>query len=313
MTTLVVLDCLNEDALVALPRLVTAAALLGQPVSVLAFGPAYGNVADRAAALAGVSEVLTADDPALQFAAPEAVTALLMTLKDQFDAFVAGVSSEAKAYLPRLAAKLDVMQLSEVIGIVDRTTFRRPIYAGNAVATVTTSDPILVLSVRPMAFTAAQQADAAAPRRTIAMPPLSGRVGTVLAREALKSDRPSLGTARVVVSGGRALGSEDAFNSVLSPLAEQLDAALGASRAAVDAGYAPNDWQVGQTGKVVAPELYIAVGISGAIQHLAGMKDSGVIVSINTDADAPLLQHVDYYLTGDLFEIVPQLTAALRT
>ncbi|MDU9393305.1 electron transfer flavoprotein subunit alpha/FixB family protein [Pseudomonas sp. zfem002] len=288
---------------------VAAACRIDDNVAVLVAGHQVGAVAEAAARIVGVSKVLVADAAAHAHLLPENLAPLLVGLSQGFSHLLAPATSNGKNYLPRVAALLDVEQISEIIEVVSADTFKRPIYAGNAIATVQSSAPVKVISVRATGFDPAAAEGGSASIEAVdagADQGLSRFVGEQLA----KSDRPELTGAKIVVSGGRGMQSGDNFGLLYS-LADQLGAAVGASRAAVDAGYAPNDMQVGQTGKIVAPQLYIAVGISGAIQHLAGMKDSKVIVAINKDEEAPIFQVADYGLVGDLFEIVPQLQAAL--
>ncbi len=290
-------------------KALTAAVALGGPVHVLVAGQGAKAVADAAATLAGVDKVLLADDALYAHRLAEPLAALLVSLAGGYDAIVAPSTSMSKNVLPRVAALLDVMQLSDITKVVSPDTFERPIYAGNAVQTVQSTDPKKIITVRTASFQATGTGGAAAVESVGAQtdPGVSSFVDESLA----VSDRPELTAARIIVSGGRAIGSKEKFAEVIEPLADVLGAAVGASRAAVDAGYAPNDWQVGQTGKVVAPELYVAIGISGAIQHLAGMKDSKVIVAINKDEEAPIFQVADYGLVGDLFAIVPELKAEI--
>ena len=256
------------------------------------------------------SRILHADDDALAHRLAEPLAALIVSLAGEYEALVAAATTAGKNVMPRVAALLDVMQISDIIAVVAPDTFERPIYAGNAVETVRTADAKRVITVRASAFKAAPAGDAAAPVAAVTLPALAGGSAFVGA-ELTRSERPELTAARIVVSGGRAFQSAENFRKYLEPLADKLKAAIGASRAAVDAGYAPNDFQVGQTGKVVAPDLYIACGISGAIQHLAGMKDSKVIVAINKDPEAPIFAIADYGLVGDLFQILPELEKAL--
>ncbi|CAM5230764.1 electron transfer flavoprotein subunit alpha/FixB family protein [Rhodanobacter lindaniclasticus] len=288
---------------------VTAAAKLGE-VHALVAGAAVGPVAEAVARIEGVTKVLVADDAAYAQLLAENVAALVVGLMDTHEAFLAPATSHGKNIAPRVAALLDVMQISEVLSIKDASTFTRPIYAGNAIATVSSRDAKKVLTVRATAF-----AKAAAQGGTAEVVHVPSRGDSGLSRfvesRLAQSERPELTSAKVVVSGGRAFSSAEQFRALIEPLADKLNAAIGASRAAVDAGYAPNDYQVGQTGKIVAPELYVAVGISGAIQHLAGMKESKVIVAINKDADAPVFELADLGLVGDLFELVPELTSKL--
>jgi electron transfer flavoprotein alpha subunit len=288
---------------------VTAGGKLGDVVALVAGQGAQG-AADAAAKIAGVSKVLLADDAAYGHALAENVAPLVVGLAGGYDALLFNATSNGKNVAPRVAALLDVMQISDVLSVESADTFTRPIYAGNAIATVKSSDAKKVLTVRGTAF-----AKAAATGGSASVENAAGTGDAGLSRfvgaEVSKSERPELTSAKVVVSGGRALGSSEDFHRVIDPLADKLGAAVGASRAAVDAGYAPNDYQVGQTGKIVAPEVYVAIGISGAIQHLAGMKDSKTIVAINKDEDAPIFQVADLGLVGDLFQIVPDLTAKL--
>jgi len=288
---------------------VTAAAQLGE-VHVLVAGCNAGEAAQRAARIAGVAKVLHADAPQLEEQLAENVAAQVLALASGYTHIVFPATAHGKNVAPRVAAKLDVAQVSDITKVVSADTFERPIYAGNAVATVQSTDAVKVLTVRTTGFDAAAEGASAAPVESIAAVADSGRSAFV-GREVTQSDRPELTAAKIIVSGGRGLGSNEKFDAVLTPLADKLGAALGASRAAVDAGYAPNDWQVGQTGKIVAPSLYIACGISGAIQHLAGMKDSKVIVAINKDPEAPIFGVADYGLEADLFEAVPELVKQL--
>ena len=288
---------------------VDAAARLGE-VHLLVLGSGVDAVAQAAAKVAGVVQVKVVDDATLAEPLAEVVTAQVVPLAKDYSHVVAAATAHGKDFMPRVAALLDVAQISEVTGIDSADTFRRPIYAGNAIATVQSSDPIKVLTVRGTSFDEAAAEGGSAAIEKVAAVAVDGQPALV-GREQASSDRPELTAAQVVVAGGRGLGSAEQFQSVLEPLADRLGAALGASRAAVDAGYAPNDWQVGQTGKIVAPQLYIAAGISGAIQHLAGMKDSRIIVAINKDEEAPIFSVADYGLVADLFEAVPALTAKL--
>ena len=289
---------------------VTAAAALGGPVHVLVAGSGAQAIADAAGRIAGVEKVLLADDAAYASQLAENVAPLVAGLMGGYDAFVTAATTTGKNIAPRVAALLDVMQVSEIIGVVGPKTFTRPIYAGNAIATVESSDAKLVLTVRTTAF---QKAPADGGSAAVEAASGAGDAGlsSFVGIEASKSDRPDLTSAGIVVSGGRALKDGATFEQLIMPLADKLGAAVGASRAAVDAGYIGNDHQVGQTGKIVAPELYIAVGISGAIQHLAGMKDSKIIVAINKDEDAPIFQVADIGLVADLFTAVPELTSKL--
>lgn len=290
-------------------KTLTAATQIGGDVTVLVAGSNAKAAADEAAKLAGVSKVLLADDASYANQLAEPLAALIVSLSGAYDVIIAPATASAKNILPRVAALLDVAQISEIIEVVSADTFKRPIYAGNAIQTVQASDAKKVITVRTSTFAPAQ-AGGSASLETVAAaenPALSSFVSDALA----SSDRPELTSAKIIISGGRALGSSDKFKEVILPVADKLGAAVGASRAAVDAGYAPNDWQVGQTGKVVAPQLYIAAGISGAIQHLAGMKDSKVIVAINKDEEAPIFQVADYGLVADLFDALPELEKAL--
>ena len=290
-------------------KALTAASQIGSDVHVLVAGSGAGAAAEAASKLAGVSKVLVADDAALGHNLAEPLAALIVSLAPSYDTIIAAATSVAKNVMPRVAALLDVMQVSEITEVVSADTFKRPIYAGNAIQTVQATDAKKVITVRTASFASAGQGGSAAIETVTAAadPGLSSHVGDALS----SSDRPELTSAKIIISGGRALGSSEKFQEVILPVADKLGAAVGASRAAVDAGYAPNDWQVGQTGKVVAPQLYIACGISGAIQHLAGMKDSKVIVAINKDEEAPIFQVADYGLVGDLFEVLPELQKAL--
>jgi len=288
---------------------VTAAAKLGE-VTLLVAGRDCGAVADAAVQVEGVAKVLKADDPAYEHGLAENVAPLVVQLMEGFDAFLAPATTTGKNIAPRVAALLDVMQISDILSVEGPKTFTRPIYAGNAIATVESSDAKLVVTVRGTAFAKAAATGGSAPVEQVAGPGDAG-LSSFTGAELAKSDRPELTSAKVVVSGGRGLKDGETFFRLLEPLADKLGAALGASRAAVDAGYVPNDYQVGQTGKIVAPELYIAIGISGAIQHLAGMKDSKTIVAINKDEDAPIFAVADLGLVADLFDAVPELTAKL--
>ena len=289
-------------------KTVTAALALGSDVDVLVVGQGAGAAADSAAKITGVRKVLLAESGELGHTLAEAVTATVVGLASGYDAILAPASMDGKNYMPRIAAKLDVAPISDIIEVVSADTFVRPIYAGNALETIQTSDSRKVITVRPTAFTPAAEGGSAPVESVTGA---DGGKASFVGEEMVKSDRPELGAARIVVSGGRALGSAEEFRAIMDPLADRLGAAVGASRAAVDAGYAPNDYQVGQTGKVVAPALYIAIGISGAIQHLAGMKDSKVIVAINKDADAPIFQVADYGIVGDYKTVIPELMSAL--
>jgi len=309
MTTLVIAEHDHGAIKSATLNTVAAARLLGGPVHVLVAGFNARGAADAAAAVEGVEKVLLADAAHLGDFLAENVSAQVLAVAAGYSHLLFAATANGKNVAPRVAAKLDVAQISEIISVESADTFARPIYAGNAIATVRSTDAVKVITVRTTAFDAAAVGGNAVVE-VVAPAAASDKVSFV-SREVSKNERPELTSARTVVSGGRGLGSAENFK-ILDPLAEKLGAALGASRAAVDAGYAPNDWQVGQTGKIVAPQLYIAVGISGAIQHLAGMKDAKVIVAINKDAEAPIFGMADYALANDLFKAVPELTAALR-
>ena len=289
---------------------VAAAQEIGGEIHLLVAGHGCAEAVKAAASVAGVSKVLHADAKQLDDEIAENVATLIVTLAKSYTHVLAPATSNGKNVLPRAAALLDAQQISDIVAVASPDTFVRPIYAGNALATVRTSDPIKVITVRSTGFDAVAATGGSASVEVVAAPADSG-LSSFVGREEAKSERPELTSARVVVSGGRGMGSGENFK-LLEPLADQLNAAMGASRAAVDAGFVPNDWQVGQTGKIVAPELYIAVGISGAIQHLAGMKDSRVIVAINKDEEAPIFQVADYGVVGDLFKIVPELVAELK-
>ncbi|PPE65903.1 electron transfer flavoprotein subunit alpha/FixB family protein [Caldimonas caldifontis] len=289
---------------------VTAALACGGEVHVLVAGHNAGEAAKQAAQIPGVAKVLHADSAALAEQLAENVAAQVLAVAGSYSHILFPATAHGKNTAPRVAAKLDVAQISDITKVVSADTFERPIYAGNAIATVQSADKVKVITVRTTGFDAAATSGGSAAVESIAAVDDAGS-SSFVGREVTKSDRPELTAAKIIVSGGRALGSSDKFNEVLTPLADKLGAALGASRAAVDAGYAPNDWQVGQTGKIVAPQLYIAAGISGAIQHLAGMKDSKVIVAINKDPEAPIFSVADYGLEADLFEAVPELVKSL--
>jgi len=309
MTALLLAEHDNKALKDATRKALTAAAALGGDVHVLVAGKDCRAVADSAAKLAGVAKVLIADAAPYEHMLAEPTAALIVSLAGAYDAIVAPSTTMAKNVMPRVAALLDVMQVSDIIKVIAPDTFERLIYAGNAVQTVRSKDAKKVITVRTTAFQAAAEGGAAPvePTTAAADPGVSSFVGEELS----KSERPELTSARIIISGGRAMQSRENFTKYIEPIADKLGAAMGASRAAVDAGYAPNDWQVGQTGKVVAPELYIAVGISGAIQHLAGMKDSKVIVAINKDEEAPIFQVADYGLVADLYKALPELADEL--
>ena len=310
MAALVIAEHDNATLKGATLNTVTAAAACGGEVHVLVAGENAAAVAQAAAQVQGVAKVLHADAPALGTQLAENVAAQVLTLAGSYSHILFPSTANGRNAAPRVAAKLDVAQLSDVTTVLSADTFERPIYAGNAIATVQSADAVKVITVRTTGFDAAPATGGNAEVETITAVADSGKSAFV-DRELTKSDRPELTAARIIVSGGRALGSAEKFTELLTPLADKLGAALGASRAAVDAGYAPNDWQVGQTGKIVAPTLYIACGISGAIQHLAGMKDSKVIVAINKDPEAPIFSVADYSLEADVFEAVPALVKAL--
>lgn len=310
MSILVLAEHDGMKLLGATLRTVSAAAQIGGPIEILVAGHAMDSIAAEAAAIPGVGKVLKADAGHLANPGAEALVALLQTLVPERTHILAANTATGKSVIPRLAALLDVAAISDIVAVVDDRTFVRPIYAGNAIATLESSDPVKVLTVRTTSFDPVAPSGASAAIESVPVPADPG-LSRILGQEVRKSDRPELTSARVVVSGGRGLANAENYNKLLEPLASALSAALGASRAAVDAGYAPNDYQVGQTGKIVAPDLYVAIGISGAIQHLAGMKESKVIVAINKDPDAPIFEIADYGLVGDLFQIVPELTQQL--
>ncbi|WP_374275533.1 electron transfer flavoprotein subunit alpha/FixB family protein [Brevundimonas sp.] len=308
MAVLVIADHDGQSVRDTTAKTVTAAQKLSGDIDILVVGQGAQAAADSAAKIAGVRKVLLAESAELGKTLAEAVEATVLPLADGYDAILTPANMDGKNFAPRIAAKLDVAPISDIVEVVSADTFVRPIYAGNALETIKSSDAKKVITVRPTAF------DAAADGGSASVENVSGGEAPktdFVSEEMVKSDRPELGAAKIIVSGGRALGSAEEFHAVMDPLADRLGAAVGASRAAVDAGYAPNDYQVGQTGKVVAPELYIAIGISGAIQHLAGMKDSKVIVAINKDADAPIFQVADYGIVGDYKTVVPELMTAL--
>jgi len=309
MKTLVYAEHDNQHLKDATLATVTAAAKLGE-VHLLVAGSGCKAVAEAAAKIAGVGKVHLADLPAYEHQLAENVAPLVVGLMESHDAFLAPATTTGKNIAPRVAALLDVMQVSDIIGIEGDKTFVRPIYAGNAIATVESSDPKLVITVRGTAFDKAAAEGGSATIEDVSGPGDAG-LSSFVGAEVAESERPELTSAKVVVSGGRALKDAETFQKIIIPLADKLHAAVGASRAAVDAGYVPNDYQVGQTGKIVAPEVYIAIGISGAIQHLAGMKDSKTIVAINKDEDAPIFQVADIGLVADLFDAVPELTGKL--
>lgn len=309
MVALVIAEHDNASLKAVTLNTVTAASQCGGEVHVLVAGSGCGAVAEQAAKVAGVSKVLVADAPHFADGLAENVAEQILAVAGAYSHILAPASAFGKNILPRVAAKLDVAQISEITKVDSPDTFERPIYAGNAIATVQSTDSVKVITVRGTGFDAAAAEGGSAAVETVSSVADSGK-STFVGRELAKSDRPELTGAKIVVSGGRGMGSGDNFK-ILEPLADKLGAAMGASRAAVDAGYVPNDWQVGQTGKIVAPTLYIAVGISGAIQHLAGMKDSKTIVAINKDPEAPIFSVADYGIVGDLFEVVPALVKEL--
>jgi electron transfer flavoprotein alpha subunit len=310
MPVLVIADHDHKSLKPSTLHVIVAAQKLAQPITVLVVGHDCAAAAEAAAKITGVTDVLRADDATYAHFLAENMATLIAKLAPSYSHILAASTTNGKNFMPRAAALCGVGQISDVMEIVSADTFVRPIYAGNAIATVQSKDKLKFLTIRATAFDAAPATGGSASIKSIDASGDSG-LSTFVSAELSESKRPELTAARVIVSGGRALGSADAFKTVIEPLADKLNAAIGASRAAVDAGYVPNDYQVGQTGKVVAPELYIAIGISGAIQHLAGMKDSKVIVAINKDADAPIFQVADYGLVGDLFQLVPELTKAL--
>ena len=310
MTALVIAEHDNASIKAATLNAVTAAKACGGDVHVLVAGHNAGAAAAAAGQIAGVAKVIHADGASLAHGLAENVAAQVLALASGYSHILFPATAGGKNVAPRVAAKLDVAQISEISKVVSADTFERPIYAGNAIATVQSGDATKVITVRTTGFDAAATTGGSAAVESAAAVADSGK-SSFVGREIAKNDRPELTAAKIIVSGGRALGSKEKFDEVMTPLADKLGAGLGASRAAVDAGYAPNDWQVGQTGKIVAPQLYIAAGISGAIQHLAGMKDSKVIVAINKDEEAPIFSVADYGLVADLFTAVPELVAAL--
>ena len=310
MTALVIAEHDNASIKGATLNTVTAAAACGGDVHVLVAGHNAGAAAEAASKIAGVAKVLHADSEAFAHGLAENVAAQVLAVAGNYSHILFPATASGKNIAPRVAAKLDVAQISDITKVVSADTFERPIYAGNAIATVQSADAIKVITVRTTGFDAAAASGGSAAVETVSATADSGK-SSFVGQEIAKSDRPELTAAKIIVSGGRALGSAEKFNEVMTPLADKLGAAIGASRAAVDAGYAPNDLQVGQTGKIVAPQLYIAAGISGAIQHLAGMKDSKVIVAINKDPEAPIFSVADYGLEADLFTAVPELVKAL--
>jgi electron transfer flavoprotein alpha subunit len=311
MSVLVVAEHDNKTVRKATLNTVAAAQKLGGDIHILVAGHQAGDAAKAAAAIPKVSKVLLADAPHLGEFLAENVAAVVVQLAKNYSHILAPATSNGKNVMPRAAALLDVQQISDISGVESADTFVRPIYAGNALATVKSNDPIKVITVRTTAFDAVAASGGSGSVETVQAPADSG-LSAFVSREVSKSERPELTAAKIIVSGGRGMASGENFKKVLEPLADKLGAAMGASRAAVDAGFVPNDWQVGQTGKIVAPDLYVAVGISGAIQHLAGMKDSRVIVAINKDEEAPIFQVADFGVVGDLFQLVPSLVEELK-
>jgi electron transfer flavoprotein alpha subunit len=309
MPTLLVAEHDNQRLNDATAKALTAALAVGADVHILVAGKDCRGVAEAAARRKGVAKVLLADVAPLEHMLAEPMAALIVSLASGYETIMAPATANAKNFMPRVAALLDVMQISDIVKVLAPDTFERLIYAGNAVQTVRSTDPIRLVTVRSAAFAAVLEGGAA-PIETVPPPPDPG-ISTFVGEELSRTDRPELTSARIIISGGRGLASRENFAKYVEPVADRLGAAVGASRAAVDAGYAPNDWQVGQTGKVVAPDLYIAVGISGAIQHLAGMKDSKIIVAINKDEEAPIFQVADYGLVADLFKALPELADEL--
>ena len=311
MAILVVAEHDNKTVKKATLNTVAAAKKLGSDIHVLIAGHQAGEAAKAAAVISGVTKVLHADAPHLAEFLAENVAALVVSLAKSYTHILAPATSNGKNVMPRAAGLLDVQQISDIVAVESADTFVRPIYAGSALATVKSKDPIKVITVRTTAFDAVSATGSNAPVEAVQAPQDAG-FSAFVSREVSKSERPELTAAKIIVSGGRGMGSGENFTKVLEPLADRLGAAMGASRAAVDAGFVPNDWQVGQTGKIVAPDLYVAVGISGAIQHLAGMKDSRVIVAINKDEEAPIFQVADFGVVGDLFQLVPSLVEELK-
>ncbi|ARO55351.1 electron transfer flavoprotein, NAD/FAD-binding domain and ETFP adenine nucleotide-binding domain-like [Methylorubrum extorquens] len=311
MTTLLYVEHANGQIKDGTLKALTAAKELGAPIHALVLGTGSKAAAEAAAKFDGIEKVLNAEDGAYDHDLAEPTAALIAAIAEPYDAIVAAATTTGKNTLPRVAALLDVAQISDIIKVISPDTFERPIYAGNAIQTVQAGAGKRVITVRTAAFKPAEPGSASAAIEAVSAAAPDALGAAYKSEEIAKSDRPELASAKFIVSGGRSLGSAEKFKELIEPLADALGAAVGASRAAVDAGYAPNDWQVGQTGKVVAPDLYVAVGISGAIQHLAGMKDSKVIVAVNKDEDAPIFQVADYGLVGDLFQVVPDLQAEI--
>ncbi|APX87815.1 electron transfer flavoprotein subunit alpha [Methylorubrum extorquens] len=311
MTTLLYVEHANGQIKDGTLKALTAAKELGAPIHALVLGTGSKAAAEAAAKFDGIEKVLNSEDGAYDHDLAEPTAALIAAIAQPYDAIVAAATTTGKNTLPRVAALLDVAQISDIIKVISPDTFERPIYAGNAIQTVQAGAGKRVITVRTAAFKPAEPGSASAAIEAVSAAAPDALGAAYKSEEIAKSDRPELASAKFIVSGGRSLGSAEKFKELIEPLADALGAAVGASRAAVDAGYAPNDWQVGQTGKVVAPDLYVAVGISGAIQHLAGMKDSKVIVAVNKDEDAPIFQVADYGLVGDLFQVVPDLQAEI--
>jgi electron transfer flavoprotein alpha subunit len=309
MTTLLVAEHDNSALSDQTAKALTAATEIGGDVHILVAGKGASGVADAAAKLTGVSKVLLADADEYANTLAEPMADLIVSMADDYDCVIAPATASCKNFMPRVAALLDVMQISEITDVISADTFKRPIYAGNAIQTVKSSDATKVITVRTATFADAAEGGSASVEAVAAQG--NSGLSSFVEDKIVQNDRPELTSAKIIISGGRALGSAEKFEEVILPVADKLGAAVGASRAAVDSGYAPNDWQVGQTGKVVAPDLYIAAGISGAIQHLAGMKDSKIIVAINKDEEAPIFQVADYGLVADLFDILPELEKAL--
>jgi electron transfer flavoprotein alpha subunit len=309
MAILILADHDNKDLSDQTAKALTAASEIGGDVDILVAGKGCKSVGEQAAKLKGVAKVLVADDASYEHMLAESTAALIVSLAGKYDVMLAAATANGKNVMPRVAALMDVMQVSDVITVISADTFERPIYAGNAIQTVQATDAKKVLTIRTAGF-ASSETGGSAKVESVAAAANPG-LSKFVADKIVENDRPELTSAKIIISGGRALGSREKFMEVILPVADKLGAAVGASRAAVDAGYAPNDWQVGQTGKVVAPDLYIACGISGAIQHLAGMKDSKVIVAINKDDEAPIFQVADYGLVADLFDALPELQRML--
>jgi electron transfer flavoprotein alpha subunit len=309
MTTLLVAEHDNSALSDQTAKALTAATEIGGDVHILVAGKGASGVADAAAKLTGVSKVLLADADEYANTLAEPMADLIVSMADDYDCVIAPATASCKNFMPRVAALLDVMQISEITDVISADTFKRPIYACNAIQTVKSSDATKVITVRTATFADAAEGGSASVEAVAAQG--NSGLSSFVEDKIVQNDRPELTSAKIIISGGRALGSAEKFEEVILPVADKLGAAVGASRAAVDSGYAPNDWQVGQTGKVVAPDLYIAAGISGAIQHLAGMKDSKIIVAINKDEEAPIFQVADYGLVADLFDILPELEKAL--